>query len=125
MEALGLIETLGFIGAIEAADVALKSANVTLLGKQHVKAGIITVMVQGDVGAVKAAVDAASLAAAKVGTVLSSHVIPRIDQDARKILLTAQQDTSKIIEKKVVEKKPAEKKSNDTPNQAVENKNNK
>lgn len=123
MEALGLIETLGLVGAIEAADVALKSANVTLLGKQHVKAGIITIMIQGDVGAVKSATDAAAIAASRVGTVLSSHVIPRIDQDASKILLS--NSGIKIAEKKTVEK-PSEKKEEVKPvSTSIDNKNKK
>ena len=83
-EALGMIETKGLVGAIEAADAMVKSANVTLVGYE--KIGLVTVMVRGDVGAVKASVDAGTVAADKVGTVVSSHVIPRPHTDVEKIL---------------------------------------
>jgi ethanolamine utilization protein EutM len=76
-EALGLIETRGLVGAIEAADAMVKAAKVKFLGRQKVKGGIVAVMVTGDVGAVKAAVDAGSAACKRVGTLLSAHVIPR------------------------------------------------
>ena len=85
-EALGMIETKGLVGSIEAADAMVKAANVTLIGKEFVGGGIVTVMVRGDVGAVKAAVDAGTVAADKVGTVVSSHVIPRPHSDVEKIL---------------------------------------
>lgn len=75
--ALGMIETKGLIPAIEAADQMLKAANVTLCGKEHVSGGYVAVMVRGDVGAVKAAVDAGALAAERVGEIVSVHVIPR------------------------------------------------
>ena len=75
-EALGMIETKGLVGAIEAADAMVKSANVTLIGYEKIGSGLVTVMVRGDVGAVKAAVDAGSCAAEKVGEVVSQHVIP-------------------------------------------------
>ena len=75
--ALGLIETKGLVGAIEAADAMVKAANVTLIGKEHVGGGLVTVMVRGDVGAVKAATDAGAAAAGRVGELLSVHVIPR------------------------------------------------
>ena len=74
---LGLIETKGLIGAIEAADAMVKSANVTLVGKEQVGGGLVTVMVRGDVGAVKAATDAGDAAAEKVGELISVHVIAR------------------------------------------------
>ena len=83
-EALGMIETKGLVGAIEAADA--KSANVQLTGYEKIGSGLVTVMVRGDVGAVKAAVDAGSAAADKVGQVISSHVIPRPHADVEKIL---------------------------------------
>ena len=83
-EALGMIETKGLVGAIEAADAMVKSANVTLVGYEKIGSG--TVMVRGDVGAVKASVDAGTVAADKVGTVVSSHVIPRPHTDVEKIL---------------------------------------
>lgn len=85
-EALGMIETKGLVGAIEAADAMVKSANVTLVGYEKIGSGLVTVMVRGDVGAVKASVDAGTVAADKVGTVVSSHVIPRPHTDVEKIL---------------------------------------
>ena len=75
--ALGMIETKGLIGAIEAADAMVKSANVQLIGKEQVGGGLVTVMVRGDVGAVKAATDAGAAAAEKVGELISVHVIAR------------------------------------------------
>ena len=74
---LGMIETKGLIGAIEAADAMVKSANVQLVGKEQVGGGLVTVMVRGDVGAVKAATDAGAAAASRVGELVSVHVIPR------------------------------------------------
>jgi len=76
-EALGLIETKGFVAAVEAADAMVKAANVTLLGYKKVGAALVTVMIKGDVGAVKAATDAGAASAARVGEVISVHVIPR------------------------------------------------
>ena len=84
--ALGMVETKGLVGSIEAADAMVKAANVTLIGKVHVGGGLVTVMVRGDVGAVKAAVDAGSVAAEKVGEIVSVHVIPRPHTDVEKIL---------------------------------------
>ena len=75
--ALGLIETRGLVGSIEAADVMVKTANVKLIGKEIVRDGLVTVMVTGEVAAVKAAVDAGAAAAARVGNLVSQHVIPR------------------------------------------------
>ena len=85
-QALGMVETKGLIGAIEAADSMVKAANVHLIGKEQIGSGLVTVMVRGDVGAVKASVDAGTVAADKVGTVVSSHVIPRPHTDVEKIL---------------------------------------
>ncbi len=85
-EALGLVETKGFVGAVEAADAMVKSANVQLMGMEKIGAGLVTVMVRGDVGAVKAAVDAGSVAARAVGELLSTHVIPRPHADTEKLL---------------------------------------
>ena len=85
-EALGMIETKGLVGAIEAADAMTKSANVTLIGYEKIGSGLVTVMVRGDVGAVKAAVDAGAWAAGKVGEIVSQHVIPRPHTDVEKIL---------------------------------------
>jgi ethanolamine utilization protein EutM len=85
-EALGMIETKGLVGAIEAADAMVKAANVTLVGKVLVGGGLVTVMVRGDVGAVKAATDAGAAAANKVGELVSVHVIPRPHGDVELIL---------------------------------------
>ena len=76
-EALGLIETRGLVGAIEAADTMVKAANVTLISKEEIGGGLVTVMVRGDVGAVQAAVEAGAEAAKVVGELISVHVIPR------------------------------------------------
>jgi ethanolamine utilization protein EutM len=84
--ALGLIETKGLVGAIEAADAMVKAANVTLIGKVQVGGGLVTVMVRGDVGAVKAATDAGAAAAGRVGELLSVHVIPRPHPEVEFIL---------------------------------------
>jgi len=84
--ALGMIETRGLIPSIEAADQMLKAANVTLCGKEHVTGGLVAVMVRGDVGAVKAAVDAGAAAAERVGELISVHVIPRPHGDVEYIL---------------------------------------
>ena len=83
---LGMIETKGLIGAIEAADAMVKSANVTLVGKEQVGGGLVTVMVRGDVGAVKAATDAGAAAAEKVGELISVHVIARPHTEVDNIL---------------------------------------
>ena len=85
-EALGMIETKGLVGAIEAADAMVKSANVSLIGYEKIGSGLVTVMVRGDVGAVKAATDAGVAAAEKVGQVVSVQVIPRPHMDVEKIL---------------------------------------
>ena len=85
-EALGMIETKGFIGAVEAADAMVKAANVVLVGKEFIGAGYVTVMVRGDVGAVKAATDAGAAAARRVGELVSVHVIPRPHAEVEKIL---------------------------------------
>jgi ethanolamine utilization protein EutM len=82
--ALGMVETKGLVGSIEAADAMVKAANVTLIGKVHVGGGLVTVMVRGDVGAVKAATDAA--AAGRVGELVSVHVIPRPHAEVESIL---------------------------------------
>ncbi|MEW6236236.1 MAG: BMC domain-containing protein [Candidatus Omnitrophota bacterium] len=85
-KALGLVETRGLVGAIEAADAMVKAASVTLIGKEKIGGGYVTVMVRGDVGAVKAATDAGAAAARKVGEVVSVHVIPRPHSDIENIL---------------------------------------
>jgi ethanolamine utilization protein EutM len=88
-EALGLIETKGLTAAIEAADAMVKAANVTLMGYEKVGSGLVTVMVRGDVGAIKAAVDAGAAAGKKVGEVVAVHVIPRPHSDVEDILPNA------------------------------------
>ncbi|MBP2636050.1 MAG: microcompartment protein [Firmicutes bacterium] len=85
-EALGMIETKGLVGAIEAADAMVKAANVELVGYEKIGSGLVTVMVRGDVGATKAAVDAGAAAARNVGEVVSVHVIPRPHTDVEQIL---------------------------------------
>lgn len=84
--ALGMVETKGLVAAIEAADAMVKSANVNLVGKEQVGGGLVTVMVRGDVGAVKAATDAGAAAAEKVGELVSVHVIPRPHTEVDAIL---------------------------------------
>lgn len=86
MAALGMVETKGLIGAVEAADAMVKAANVKLIGKMHVGGGLVTVMVRGDVGAVKASTDAGAEAAQKVGELKSVHIIPRPHSDIESIL---------------------------------------
>ncbi len=86
MEALGLIETKGLVAAIEAADAMVKAAQVMLVGSEKVGGGLVTVIVRGDVGAVKAATDAGSAAAEKVGELVSVHVIPRPHNDVEMLL---------------------------------------
>ena len=86
LNALGMIETKGLVAAIEAADAMVKAANVTLIGKEHVGGGLVTVLVRGDVGAVKAATDAGAAAAERVGELISIHVIPRPHAEVETIL---------------------------------------
>ncbi|PAD88054.1 ethanolamine utilization protein EutM [Niallia circulans] len=85
-DALGMIETKGFIAAVEAADAMVKAANVTLIGYERIGSGLVTVLVRGDVGAVKAATDAGVASARNVGEVISTHVIPRPHMDTEKFL---------------------------------------
>lgn len=85
-EALGMVETRGLVAAIEAADAMLKAANVTLVGTEKIGSGLVTVMVRGDVGAVKASVEAGSSSASKLGELVATHVIPRPHNDVEKIL---------------------------------------
>lgn len=86
MNALGMIETKGFVGAVEAADAMVKAANVTLVGTTMAGGGLVAVIVRGDVGAVKAATDAGAVAAERVGDLVSVHVIPRPHNDVESIL---------------------------------------
>lgn len=85
-EALGMIETRGYVGAVEAADAMVKAANVELIGTEKIGSGLVTVFVRGDVGAVKAAVDAGTAAADRVGEVVSTHVIPRPHSEVESII---------------------------------------
>jgi len=85
-DALGMVETIGEVGAIEAADAMVKAANVRLVGKEKIGSGYVTVMVRGDVGAVKAATEAGAAAAQKVGELKSVHVIPRPHKEVESIL---------------------------------------
>lgn len=89
--ALGMIETKGLVASIEAADAMVKAANVHLIGKEHVGGGLVTVMVRGDVGAVKAATDAGAAAAQRVGELISVHVIPRPHSEVEVILPKARE----------------------------------
>lgn len=93
--ALGMVETKGLVGAIEAADAMVKAANVRLIGKVLVGGGLVTVMVRGDVGAVKAATDAGGAAAQRVGELMSVHVIPRPHSEVEMILPDDYKKTSK------------------------------
>lgn len=86
MNALGMVETKGLVGSVEAADAMVKAANVEIVGREQVGSGLVTVMVRGDVGAVKAATDAGAAAAERVGELVSVHVIPRPHPDVEKIL---------------------------------------
>lgn len=86
LEALGMVETRGLTAAIEAADSMVKAAQVTLIGTEKIGSGLVTVMVRGDVGAVKSAVEAGSANAAKLGELVATHVIPRPHNDVEKIL---------------------------------------
>ena len=99
-QALGMIETKGLIGAIEAADAMVKAANVELIGKEHIGSGLVTVMVRGDVGAVKAAVDAGAAASQRVGELISLHVIPRPHTDVEGIL---PREVDKTVEELITE----------------------
>ena len=106
MNALGMIETYGYLTAVEALDSALKAANVFLVDVVRVRGGLVTVLIEGDVGAVKAAADAAAAAAERVGEVVSVHVIPRPDKDV-KSMLTAHPEHRKKADM-VPEESPAE-----------------
>ena len=85
-EALGMVETRGLVAAIEAADAMVKAANVEMVGSEKIGSGLVSVMVRGDVGAVKAAVEAGAAAAVRLGEVVAQHVIPRPHADVEKIL---------------------------------------
>lgn len=89
LDALGMVETKGLVGAIEAADAMVKAANILLIGKEKIGGGYITVLVRGDVGSVKAATDVGAAAAERVGELISVHVIPRPHPDLESILPSA------------------------------------
>ena len=110
-QALGLIETKGLVTAIEAADAMLKAAKVRFLGRQKIKAGLVAVMVAGDVGAVKAAVDAGTAAGKKVGEVVSSHVIPRPHEDIDSMIPSGSEKEKPSEEKKKPDRQPAAQKT--------------
>ncbi len=95
LNALGMIETKGLVGSIEAADAMVKAANVTLIGKEKSGGGLVTVLVRGDVGAVKAATDAGAAAAERVGELISVHVIPRPHAEVELILPTGRSSSEK------------------------------
>ena len=86
MDALGMVETKGLVGAIEAADAMVKTAKVVLIGREYIGSGYVTILVRGDVGAVKAATDAGAAAARRVGELISVHVIPRPHSEVERIL---------------------------------------
>ena len=88
LEALGMVETRGLVAAIEAADAMVKAANVQLIGTEKIGSGLVSVMVRGDVGAVKSAVEAGSNSASRLGELVATHVIPRPHDDVEKILPT-------------------------------------
>ncbi len=106
INALGLVEVIGYVAAIEACDVCLKSANVHLVGIDKVGSGIVTVSVTGDVGAVKSAVESAQISVSRIGSLRSTHVIPRLHQDVVEALF-------KKEEKKEIEESLSEKYSED------------
>jgi len=86
MDALGMVETKGLVGAVEAADAMVKTANVVVVGKEYIGSGYVTILIRGDVGAVKAATDAGAAAARRVGELISVHVIPRPHSEVERIL---------------------------------------
>ena len=118
MNALGMIETYGYLTAVEALDSALKAANVFLVDVVRVRGGLVTVLIEGDVGAVKAAADAAAAAAERVGEVVSVHVIPRPDKDV-KSMLTAHPEHRKKADM-VPEESPAEVSAEEQKEQPVQ-----
>ena len=110
-QALGLIETRGLVAAIEAADAMVKAAKVKFLSRRKVKGGLVAIMVAGDVGAVKAAVDAGAAAGKRVGTVVSSHVIPRPHNDIDAVIPGSPQENPKSEPKKEPKKNSGPKKT--------------
>ena len=112
-KALGLVETRGLVAAIEAADAMLKASNVTLVGKERALAGLITIVIVGDVAAVKASVDAGAAAAQKVGELVSVHIIPRPDNQVGIILPLDNEPVKTISTKKDDQPEPSAKKTED------------
>ena len=110
-DALGLIETRGLVGAIEAADAMVKAARVKFLGRQKVKGGLVAIMVAGDVGAVKAAVDAGAAACQRVGKLVSSHVIPRPHDDIDMMIPVGPEKEETVAKKKKPQRKEVSKKA--------------
>ena len=108
MKALGMIETIGLVGAIEAADVALKTAEVEIVNRHIVKGGIVTVELSGDVGAIKVAVEAGAEAAKKLGVFVSSHVIASPDEMVSKMIEENSITTIENINEEITEKKDSE-----------------
>ena len=105
-EAAGFIETFGFLPAVEAADVCVKTANVRLIAKQYASGGLVTIIIRGDVGAVKAAIEAGTMAADQVGTVITSHVIARPDNELDSLLSSHTKVPAKATQK--IKEKPVE-----------------
>ena len=119
MKALGLIETKGMVGAIVAADIALKTAQVELINREHTKGGLVCIEFEGDVAAVKASVEAAVMAIKDMGIYVGSHVIPRPDDSVEKIINRKNQNSKEeVIEKKVEETKVGTK---DVEEESLEN----
>lgn len=108
MKALGMIETRGMVGAIEAVDVACKTADVEVLNRHLVKGGIVTVEIVGDVGAVKVAVEAAAEAVKRLGVYMGSHVIPRPTEEVYNILEKKEIPTEKIVKEEIIVELPEE-----------------
>ncbi|MCQ8212855.1 BMC domain-containing protein [Cetobacterium somerae] len=108
MKALGMIETRGMVGAIEAVDVACKTADVEVLNRHLVKGGIVTVEIVGDVGAVKVAVEAAAEAVKRLGVYMGSHVIPRPTEEVYNILEKKEVPTEKVVKEEIIVELPEE-----------------
>ncbi len=111
--ALGLIETIGLVAGIEAADAAVKSSNVEVIGYENSKGGTVVVKIKGDVGAVKAAIQAASVSAALVNKVMSTSIIPRPNSELKNIIFAKNKATTSLESKKKVNKVENEHKSNE------------
>ncbi|MGL5351653.1 MAG: BMC domain-containing protein [Cetobacterium sp.] len=108
MKALGMIETRGMVGALEAVDVACKTADVEVLNRHFIKSGIVTVEIVGDVGAVKVAVEAAAEAVKKLGVYMGSHVIPRPTEEVYNMLEKKEVPTEEVVEEEIIVELPEE-----------------